>query len=107
MKNSLHEKTGKEKIVSVVIRILQIAALLIFAYVLFLQLKTGQHIPTPLIGPIILVIIGIFRIISLRSRFQGSTEDRKKFNKIVIRSVILAPIIVAAFLTIAVFIMLK
>ena len=107
MKNSLHEKTGKEKIVSVVIRILQIAALLIFAYVLFLQLKTGQHIHTPLIGPIILVIIGIFRIISLRSRFQGSTEDRKKFNKIVIRSVILAPIIVAAFLTIAVFIMLK
>ena len=92
---------------SIITWIISIIALLFIAYRIILSVKTGQHVPMPLIGCILLVIIGISRIISARNQHQGSEEDQKKFNKIVIRSVILAPIILAIFLTVVVLIKLK
>ena len=87
--------------------ILQIVLFLVFAYIIVLRIKAGQHIPMPLIGCVLLVLIGISRIISARDRHQGSEEDRKKFNKIVIRSVILAPVLAFAFIAIVVLIRLN
>lgn len=107
MKKKFSELTRQEQIVYIIRWILQIAIAFIFVYVVFLRIKTGQHIPMPLIACILLVIIGLFRISSARNRHQGSEEERKKFNKIVVRSVILAPIIVAIFLTIIVLMKLK
>lgn len=83
-------------------RIACIAFLLYFVYRLILGVKTGQHVPMPLIGCALMVLVGLFRIFTIRKGFQGSEEDRKKFSKIVIRSVILALIIVAVFVTVVV-----
>lgn len=83
-------------------RIACIAFLLYFVYRLILGVKTGQHVPMPLIGCALMVLVGLFRIFTIRKDFQGSEEDRKKFSKIVIRSVILALIIVAVFVTVVV-----
>lgn len=107
MKKKFSEKTKREQIIDIARWVLQILVLIVFAYVIFLRIKAGQHIPMPLIGCVLLVLLGITRIISAHDRHQGSGEERKKFNKIVIRSVILAPIIVAVFLTVVVLIKLK
>lgn len=90
-----------------VIGIVSAVILLLLAYKFVLSIQMGQHVSMPLIGCILLIIVGIYRIASIRKRFQGSDEEQKKFNKIVLRSVILAPIIVAAFLTVVVWVKLK
>ena len=89
------------------IGIVSAVILLLLAYKFVLSIQMGQHVSMPLIGCILLIIVGIYRIASIRKRFQGSDEEQKKFNKIVLRSVILAPIIVAAFLTVVVWVKLK
>ena len=85
-------------------RIACIAFLLYFVYRLILGAKTGQYVPMPLIGCALLVLVGLFRIFTIRKDFQGSEEDRNKFKKIVIRSVILTIIIVTVFITVTVII---
>lgn len=56
----------------------------------------------PLIGYALMVLVGLMRIFAIRKDFQGNEEDRKKFNKIVIRSVILGILIVTIFVVVAV-----
>ena len=89
---------------ALILRIAGIAFLLYFLYRLILGAKTGQYVPMPLIGCALLVLVGPFRILTIRKDFQGSEEDRNKFRKIVIRSVILTIIIVAVFITVTVII---
>lgn len=107
MKKTFNEKSKQEKTILIIRWIMQIALVFVAAYIVVLRIKTGQHIPMPLIGCILLVIVGLFRIGAARERHQGSAEDQKKFSKIVIKSAILAPIIVAIFITIVVLIKLK
>jgi len=87
---------------ALILRIAGIAFLLYFVYRLILGAKTGQYVPMPLVGCALMVLVGLFRIFTIRKDFQGSEEDRKKFSKIVIRSVIPALIIVAVFVTVVV-----
>ncbi len=107
MKKKFSETTKSEQIMYIIRWILQIAVVLILAYIVFLRVKMGQHIPMPLIGCAFLVILGLFHISSIHKRHQSTIEEHKKFNQIVVRSIILAPIIVAIFLTIIVLIKLK
>ena len=106
MNNHFSEKTKQKQILCVGLWILQIIVFLILAYVVFLRFKTEQHIAMPVIGCVLLVIIGISRIVLARNRYQGD-EGEKQFNKIVWRSVILAPIIVTVFIVIVVLIKLQ
>ena len=107
MKNTFNQKTKQEKILYVIRCLLNVAVVIFIASMFFLRIETGQHIPMPLVASVVIVLLGISRSISARNRHQGSEEDRKKFNKIVIRSVILAPIITIAFIALVVFIKLK
>jgi len=107
MKGELREKTTREKIIYVTMWVLRITFCVCLVYLIFEGIKTGELPSTPLVLWLLVFPVGIYNIVSARNRHQGSEEDRKKFNKIVIRSVILAPIILAVFLTITVWIMLK
>jgi len=60
-----------------------------------------------LVGCVLLVVVGIFRIVKNRNRFQGSEKERREFKMIVNRSLILAPIIAIAFIAIVVLIKIK
>ncbi len=102
-----NQKSNQKKIAFVISWILNIALIFVFAYIIIIRIQTGQHVPIPLIVCILLIIVGLFRIGAAREKYQGSKEGQQQFNKIVIRSVILAPIIVAVFLTIVVLIKLK
>lgn len=103
----MDKRTNTKKPLQIALWILQIAAILIFAYVIFLRFQAGQHISMPAIGCVVLVLLGVVRIVSARNRHQSSEEDQKKFRKITIRSVILAPILAIAFITIVVLIKLN
>ena len=92
----------KNKKVAFISRIACIAFLLYFVYRLILGAQSGQHIPMPLIGCALMVLVGLMRIFAIRKDFQGNEEDRKKFNKIVIRSIILGILIVTVFVVVAV-----
>lgn len=81
----------------IISRIACIAFLLFFVYRLILGSKTGQHVSMPMIGCVLMVLIGLFRIFTIREDFQGSEEDRKKFNKIVLKSIALSILIVTVF----------
>ena len=107
MKNTFHQKTKQEKILYVIRCLLNIAVVIFIASMFILRIKTRQHIPMPLVASVVIVLLGISRLISARNRHQGSEEDRQKFNKIVIRSAILGPIIAIAFITVVVLIKLK
>ena len=107
MKNTFNQKTKQEKILYIIRCLLNVAVVIFIASMFFLRIKTGQHIPMPLVASVVIVLLGVSRIISARNRHQGSNEDRKKFNKIVIRSVILGPIIAIVFITVVVLIKLK
>ena len=107
MKENFMEKTTKEKAVFIIMRILRIVFWICVVYFAFQSFQAGEYISKPLVVGLLIVPVGIYNILSHRKRFQGSDEERKQFNKIVIRSVILAPIIMAVFLTITVLIMLR
>ena len=107
MKENYSEKTTKDKNVYIVMRILRIAFWVCVVYFAFQSFQSGEYISKPLVVGLLMVPVGIYNILSHRKQFQGSTEEQKQFNKIVVRSVILAPIIVVVFLTITVLIMLK
>lgn len=107
MKDNFNEKITKNKNVYIVMRILRIAFWVCVVYFAFLSFQAGEYISKPLVVGLIMVSVGIYNIFSHRKRFQGSDEERKQFNEIVVRSVILTPIILTVFLTIAVLISLK
>ena len=70
-------------------------------------LRYHETAPKPLIFTGLIAIVGIIRIIRVRNSYQGSEEEKREFNRIVRRSVILAPIIAIAFIAIVVFLRLK
>ena len=107
MKENYSEKTTKDKNVYIVMRIIRIVFWVCVVYFAFLSFQAGEYISKPLAVGLLMVPVGIYNILSHRKRFQGSDGERKQFNKIVVRSVILAPIIVIVFLTVTVLIMLK
>lgn len=107
MKENYSEKTTKDKNVYIVMRILRIVFWVCVVYFAFQSFQTGEYISKPLVVGLLMVPVGINNILSHRKQFQGSTEEQKQFNKIVVRSVILAPIIVVVFLTMTVLIKLK
>ena len=82
---------------AIISRIACIAFLLFLVYRIFLGIKTGQHVPMPLIGCALMVLVGLFRISAIRKDFQGSEEERKKFNKIVLKSIVLGILIITVF----------
>ena len=107
MKHNLNEKPPQQKIMYYVMRALRILFWVCVAYFIFLSFKSGEYISKPLIVGLLVIPVGIYNILSIRKNFQGSEAERKQFNKIVLRSVILAPIIVAVFVTVVVLIKLK
>ena len=107
MKENYSENTTKDKNVYIVMRILRMVFWVCVVYFAFQSFQSGEYISKPLVLGLLMVPVGIYNILSHRKQFQGSTEEQKQFNKIVVRSVILAPIIVVVFLTITVLIMLK
>lgn len=50
----------------------------------------------------LIILLGISRIKLIGQRFKGNDEEKQTFKKIVIRSIILAPILVAIFITIVI-----
>ena len=107
MKENYSEKTTKDKNVYIVMRILRIVFWVCVVYFAFQSFQAGEYISKPLVVGLLMVPVGIYNILSHRKQFQGSAEEQKQFNKIVVRSVILAPIIVVVFLAITVLIKLK
>lgn len=107
MKENYSEKTTKDKNVYIVMRILRIVFWVCVVYFAFRSFQAGEYISKPLVVGLLMVPVGIYNILSHRKQFQGSAEEQKQFNKIVVRSVILAPIIVVVFLAITVLIKLK
>ena len=94
MKKRLDKKTRSEKIMYMLRWVLGAILLLLAAYRIYLYAATGQHAPRPLIVSLLGVLFGIFCIIRVRNNHQDSDEERRKFNKIVIRSILLAILIV-------------
>ncbi len=98
-----NEKTTAEKIWYIVTWVLRIGVLLFLAYRIYLWATTGQYIPLPLIaGLVMIVFVGIPNIISIRNSNQGSDEERKKFNKVFWRSLLLSIVIVFCIIVISV-----
>ena len=87
--------------------ILNVAIVLFIAFFFVIRIVTGEFIPLPLAATILIALVGVSRIVATRKRFQGSEEGRKEFNKIFLRSAILAPIIVVIFIAVVLFIKLK
>ena len=107
MKHNLNEKTPQQKTIYYAMRALRIVFWVCVAYFIFLSIKSGEYISKPLVIGLLVIPVGIYNILSIRKSFQGSEAERKQFNKIVLRSVILTPIIVVVFLTVVVLIKLK
>ena len=94
----------KDKTMRSLMRILRIVFWVCVAFFAFLSFKEGEYISKPLVIGLIMVPVGVYNLITIRKNYQGSKEDRKKFNKIVISSVILAIVIVAALITTVVYV---
>ena len=94
----------KDKTMRILMRILRIAFWVCVAFFAFLSFKEGEYISKPLVIGLIMVPVGVYNLITIRNNYQGSKEDRKKFTKIVISSVILAIVIVAALITTVVYV---
>ena len=95
---------GKNNTMHVLMKILRIAFWVCVACFAFLSFKEGKYISKPLVIGLIMVPVGVYNLITIRNNYQGSKEDRKKFNKIVISSLILAIVIVAALITTVVYV---
>ena len=89
-------------------RIVRIIVTIIITCEIIRRFATGQS--TPHLILILLLLMAPYKIyqnhVVTRKEFEN-TGRGEEYKKIVIRSVILAPIIVAVFLTVAVLIMLK
>ena len=92
---------------SIIQTVLNLCIVLFIACFFILRIKTGEYLPLPLAASIIIVLVGASRIIANRRKFQCSEEGRQQYNKIVVKSVILGPIIAIAFIALVVFIKLK
>lgn len=102
MKKGLSEKTLKA------FRIIRIIVTIVIACEIIRRFTTGQS--TPHLILILLLLMAPYKIyqnhVVTRKQFE-STGRGDEYKKIVIRSVILGPIIVAVFVTIVVLIKLK
>ena len=87
--------------------VLNVSIVVFIACFFILRIKTGEYLPLPLAASILIALVGVSRIIANRKKFQGSDEGRRQYNKIVVKSLILAPIITIAFIALVVFIKLK
>jgi len=85
-----------------ILKILGILILLFYAYMTFLRIRAGQYIPVPLIAAGLIVLVGIYRIYTIRKDYQSRTGDNKEFNKVFLRSVVLAILIVTCVVIVAV-----
>jgi len=85
-----------------ILRLLGIVILLFYVYMTFLRIKAGQHIPVPLIAAGLIVLVGAYRIYTIRKDYQSRTGDNKEFNKVFLRSVLLAILIVTCVVVVAV-----
>ena len=94
MKKKLNSKT--------VLIILGIVILAFYAIKTVLSIQAGEHIPTPLIIAGLIVLVGVFRILAIRKDYQSRTGDNREFNKVFLRSVILAILIVTGVVVVAV-----
>ena len=104
MKQKFSEKSKQEKIAYIIIQVLRAITILVMAYVIFLRIKTGQHVPTPMVLLPLIFIVSLSRIGYIRKSFQETEEGKAKFRKILVRSVILALIITVAFVSVAVYV---
>lgn len=87
--------------------VLNVSIVVFIACFFILRIKTGEYLPLPLAASILIALVGVSRIIANRKKFQSSDEGRGQYNKIVVKSLILAPIITIAFIAVVVFIKLK
>ena len=92
-------KFNKERI----IHLMQIAIrVLILPIMCAISYGTKSYVPMVFAISVLVILMGISRIKLIGSKFQENEDDKQAFKKIVIRSIILAPIITFAFLAIAV-----
>ncbi len=82
-----------------IIRIIQIAVrILVLPVMCIVSYGTKSYVPLVLGAAVFIILLGITRIKLIGNRFQDSDEDKQTYRKIVIRSVILAPVITFAFI---------
>ena len=97
------DNTGNSNVVRygrIIYRVIHIAVLLYFAYELYLRATIGRPMSNLLIYFLVLTIpVKIYKNIVARNEYKGDTEKLKKYDKMIIRSVFLAIIIVAVFVT--------
>ena len=94
-------ENNKERIihlVQILIRVLILPTMCAISY------GTKSYIPMVFGIGVLIILLGISRIKLIGKRFQESDEKKQTFKKIVIRSIILAPILVAIFITIVILI---
>jgi len=97
-------KINKERIIhllQIVIKVLILPVMCAISY------GTKSYVPMVLGLAALIMLFGISRIKLIDRRFEGSEEERQNYRRIVIRSIILAPIIVIVFVTIVVIISLN
>ena len=102
MENNFNEETSKEKIIYTIMRVLRIAFWIFLAYYIYLSVKAGEYVSKPLPIALMIVPIGIYNILAIRKRFQIQNGNNKKFNKIFLRSVLLAFLIIAIVVVVSV-----
>jgi len=96
-----NDMKDKHNIIQTILNIFIVVFIVCFFVV---RVKTGSFIPLPLTASVLIILVGVSRIIATRKRFQGCDESRNEYKKIVRRSIILAPIITIAFISLIVFI---
>lgn len=85
-----------KKIINCICLFIAIAVLLYVVYGLYIHVTTGRPMSKlPTYYLLLTVPVGIWRVVSIRRSFSDSSVERKKFNKIVLRSVLIAILIVS------------
>lgn len=72
-----------------VIRAVQAAILLGFGYVLYRSAVTGEHVMVPLAVWLLIMLVGIQRLAFIRQQFQTNDTERKRFQHMVIRGIVI------------------
>ena len=65
-----------------ILRVLGIVILVFYAYMTFLRIRAGQHIPIPLIAAVLIVLAGAYRILMIRKDYQNRTGDNSGMNRV-------------------------
>ena len=85
-----------------VYRILKIGIFLFYMLMLFFSIKAGHYIAKPLAIGGLIALVGLYNIIQIRINYKSRTGDNKEFNKVFLRSVILAFLIVGSIVVVTV-----